>query len=290
MRLPFRQVGRRFELPADLHRQGAKLVILANPNNPSATLIPVERAAAPLRRRRRHGDGGGRRGLRRFRAGRRARRQHAASSRRAPNLVVLRTFSKSYSLAGARLGLLFAAAPVVAALTKVKDSYNVNAITQALGVGGARGPRAISKRAIRRTLAERARLEAALGEARVFLARIGGQLPARRDRRPRRGDLPRPEGPGTAGALVEHARAAHEDPLLRRQPRGQQPSHLHAREGGLTRPWPPLASATWKSPTRGSNGTGSASSPFAAPRWLGGGPTSASGRRPWCRPGRSFRS
>ena len=51
-----------------------------------------------------------------------------------PNLVVLRTFSKSYSLAGARLGLLFAAAPLVAELTKVKDSYNVNAITQALGI------------------------------------------------------------------------------------------------------------------------------------------------------------
>src|SRR3954468_19128475 len=41
VRLPFRQVGRRFELPADLHRQGAKMLILANPNNPSATLIPT---------------------------------------------------------------------------------------------------------------------------------------------------------------------------------------------------------------------------------------------------------
>src|SRR5260221_578444 len=51
-----------------------------------------------------------------------------------PNLVVLRTMSKSYSMAGARLGLLFAAAPLVAELVKVKDSYNVNAVTQALGV------------------------------------------------------------------------------------------------------------------------------------------------------------
>jgi hypothetical protein len=75
-----------------------------------------------------------------------------------PNLVVLRTMSKSYSLAGARLGLLFAAAPVVAELTKVKDSYNVNAVTQAIGVA-ALEDRSYHEECVRRTLDQRARLE-----------------------------------------------------------------------------------------------------------------------------------
>ena len=44
VRLPFRQSGRRLELPADLARQRAKLIILANPNNPTATLVPVDAA------------------------------------------------------------------------------------------------------------------------------------------------------------------------------------------------------------------------------------------------------
>ena len=80
---PFRQNGRRWELPADLARQRAKMIILANPNNPSATLVPVDELrrlcdAAPERGRRR------RRGLRRLRAGRRHRREHAALPGAAP--------------------------------------------------------------------------------------------------------------------------------------------------------------------------------------------------------------
>jgi histidinol-phosphate aminotransferase len=47
---------------------------------------------------------------------------------------VLRTLSKSYSLAGARLGLMFGHPDLLAECRKVKDSYNVNALTQALGV------------------------------------------------------------------------------------------------------------------------------------------------------------
>jgi len=50
------------------------------------------------------------------------------------NLLVLRTLSKSYSLAGARIGLAFAAVGIIADLCKVKDSYNVSRLAQAAGV------------------------------------------------------------------------------------------------------------------------------------------------------------
>lgn len=54
------------------------------------------------------------------------------------NLVVSRTFSKSYSLAGVRLGLAFCRGEIRDAMLKVKDSYNVNRLTQSLGTAALR--------------------------------------------------------------------------------------------------------------------------------------------------------
>lgn len=51
-----------------------------------------------------------------------------------PNVVVSRSFSKSYSLAGLRLGLAYAQPSLITEMMKVKDSYNVGAITQDLGL------------------------------------------------------------------------------------------------------------------------------------------------------------
>jgi histidinol-phosphate aminotransferase len=47
------------------------------------------------------------------------------------NLVVTRTFSKSYSLAGMRLGLAIARPEVIAALDKIRDHYNLDRLAQA---------------------------------------------------------------------------------------------------------------------------------------------------------------
>jgi histidinol-phosphate aminotransferase len=46
-----------------------------------------------------------------------------------PNVVVLRSFSKSFSLAGMRVGLGFGSAEVIAELFKVKDSYNLDRLS-----------------------------------------------------------------------------------------------------------------------------------------------------------------
>ena len=49
-----------------------------------------------------------------------------------PNVLVARTLSKSYSLAGIRLGYAVGPAPLIEALYKIKDSYNVSLLTQRL--------------------------------------------------------------------------------------------------------------------------------------------------------------
>ena len=157
VRVPFRMSARRWELPAGLGSQRAKMIILANPNNPSATLVPVDelrrlcdavpKAAVVVDEA--YVDFSLAAGIDASMLPYLA--QH-------PNLVVLRTMSKGYSLAGARLGLLFAAAPLVTQLLKVKDSYNVNALTQALGIA-ALEDRAYHEDCVRRTLDQRTRLE-----------------------------------------------------------------------------------------------------------------------------------
>ena len=46
------------------------------------------------------------------------------------NVIVARTLSKSYSLAGIRLGYCVGSAELIGAMYKIKDSYNVNYLTQ----------------------------------------------------------------------------------------------------------------------------------------------------------------
>ncbi|MFL5305112.1 MAG: histidinol-phosphate transaminase [Polyangia bacterium] len=160
VRLPFVVEGRQLRLPPDLARQQAKMIILANPNNPTSTLVPVAALRALCAEARdaivvideAYVDFA-------LAAGIDASMLPYLDAH--PNLVVLRTLSKSYSLAGARLGLLFASAPLVEALMKVKDSYNVNVISQALGVAALEDG-AYYDESVRQTIAERARLETAL--------------------------------------------------------------------------------------------------------------------------------
>ena len=47
------------------------------------------------------------------------------------NVVITRTFSKSYSLAGMRVGFVLGKEAVIRELQKIKDSYNLNRVSQA---------------------------------------------------------------------------------------------------------------------------------------------------------------
>lgn len=49
------------------------------------------------------------------------------------NLVILRTFSKAFSLAGVRLGYILANPPVIEEFCKVRQPYSVDAVSQAVG-------------------------------------------------------------------------------------------------------------------------------------------------------------
>lgn len=114
-----------FIVPPSLAEQNAALTFLCNPNAPSGTLVPlpeIERLARSVSGilvvDEAYVD---------FSA------SEGASSipliRQLPNLVVLRTFSKSFSLAGMRVGLAFASEDIISGMMKVKDSYNVNRLS-----------------------------------------------------------------------------------------------------------------------------------------------------------------
>jgi len=55
-------------------------------------------------------------------------------ARECANVVVTRTFSKSYGMAGMRVGYVVAHRQVIETLDKIRDSYNVNRVSQAAAI------------------------------------------------------------------------------------------------------------------------------------------------------------
>lgn len=55
-----------------------------------------------------------------------------------PNVLVARSFSKSYSLAGLRVGYAVGPEPLIAAMYKIKDSYNVDRVAQEIALAAIR--------------------------------------------------------------------------------------------------------------------------------------------------------
>lgn len=116
-----------FGIPETFSDNGAKFVILANPNSPSGTLIPSEKVkelagavTGVLVVDEAYAD---------F-----ARENCMDLVRECDNIIVLRSFSKSFSLAGIRLGLAFSTPEIISQLIKVKDSYNVNRLSMRAGL------------------------------------------------------------------------------------------------------------------------------------------------------------
>jgi histidinol-phosphate aminotransferase len=83
--------------------------------------------------------------------------------KRFQNAIVLRTFSKSFSLAGIRIGTAVAQPPIVDEFLKVKDSYNLSAFSQAAGLAA---------------LEDYAAMEANVAKVRATRQRLIGELRA----------------------------------------------------------------------------------------------------------------
>ena len=103
------------------------VVFVCSPNNPTGTLHPMETIAALAASTgalvivdEAYGDFGGESALPLV-------GDH-------PNVVVVRTFSKSFALAGARIGYALASPEIVGDLRRVRLPYHLSALTQAAGV------------------------------------------------------------------------------------------------------------------------------------------------------------
>ena len=86
-----------------------------------------------------------------------------------PNLVIVRTFSKAYGLAGARVGYAISHPEVAEALNRLRPAFNVNSVAQA-GAVAALIDQAHMRRAVSTTLRELTRVEAALAALGLWCA------------------------------------------------------------------------------------------------------------------------
>jgi len=130
--IPYGQKRTDWVLPVEqLIEANAAVTLIATPNSPTGHLVPIEdvrQLAAELSGvlviDEAYVD---------F-AGDEAEFSSLALVREFENVIVLRTLSKGYGLAGLRLGFGIAQPQLLAGLLKVKDSYNVDAIALHLGI------------------------------------------------------------------------------------------------------------------------------------------------------------
>jgi len=80
-----------------------------------------------------------------------------------PGLVITRTFSKAYGLAGCRVGYAIATPDLIACVNRYREPFNLNSIAQAAACA-AIGEQTWVTAHVAQTLAERERLESALQE------------------------------------------------------------------------------------------------------------------------------
>ncbi|HEY8517783.1 MAG TPA: histidinol-phosphate transaminase [Candidatus Binatia bacterium] len=187
--------GPDYAVPQELFRVDARMILVCNPNAPSGTVVST-RELEKLARARRDlllvvdeayvdfADDG-----------------VTWIANGEPNVVVLRTLSKSYSLAGLRLGIAVTTPELARQLNKVKDSYNVSRLAQA-GALAALSDQATMRAHVARVRATRARLTAELEK--LGFSVLPSQTNFVLARRPGEAALPIAEALRERGILVRY--------------------------------------------------------------------------------------
>jgi len=133
---------------------GAKLSFLCSPNNPTGQVIPIAFLEEVLKRAgglvvwdEAYGEFWGETAV--------------PLLARHPNLLILKTFSKAFGLAGLRIGYLMAHPALVTELRKVNIPFNINLMSLLVAVKLLENPGWIAEQ-VRKIIGERNRLSAAM--------------------------------------------------------------------------------------------------------------------------------
>ncbi len=134
IKTPLKAYGLDLEAMAEAITPRTKLIFVCNPNNPTGTIVTADEVAAFMARVPDHvlvvfdeayyelvDSDAYPETLEYVRQGR-------------PNVMVMRTFSKIFGLAGVRLGYAIGVPEVLAPLKRVKEPFAVNLLAQAAGV------------------------------------------------------------------------------------------------------------------------------------------------------------
>jgi histidinol-phosphate aminotransferase len=135
--VPTRDYGHDLDAMFDAIDDDTRLVFIANPNNPTGTFLPGARIESFLQRV--HDRHGSRVTVLLDEAYNEyldpeLRFDSALWIKRFDNLVVTRTFSKAYGLAGLRVGFAMAQPGLTDLLNRVRQPFNVNSLAQAAAI------------------------------------------------------------------------------------------------------------------------------------------------------------
>ncbi|MGH8744815.1 MAG: histidinol-phosphate transaminase [Burkholderiales bacterium] len=128
--VPARNFGHDLDAMLKTVTAQTRIVFIANPNNPTGTLVPAEELLGFLRRLPQTVlvvlDEAYKEYL-----PKELKTPSVEWMKQFPNLVITRTFSKAYGLAGLRVGYALAQASVADLMNRVRQPFNVNSVSQA---------------------------------------------------------------------------------------------------------------------------------------------------------------
>jgi histidinol-phosphate aminotransferase len=131
--VPAKAYGHDLDAMAAAIEDDTRLVFIANPNNPTGTFIPAAEIEAFLDRVPAHVIVVLDEAYNEFLT---PEQQFESSEwvRKYPNLMVSRTFSKAYGLAGLRVGFAIAQPALTDLMNRIRQPFNVNSLAQAAAI------------------------------------------------------------------------------------------------------------------------------------------------------------